>query len=127
VHPVASCQVRLAAMVPRTLRVAVGLVAVEALVEAVAVAGRAELTPGLRVGLILCISLKWGFGWRVLRLSAGAMLGLLLLQGTTIVAAFGAVEASMGARLALGAVALTSLVLLSSSLHAFPSPTLPKA
>jgi hypothetical protein len=113
-------------MVPRTLRVAVGLVAVEALVVAVVVAGRSELTPGLRAGLVLCVGLKWVFGWRVLRLSPGAMLGLLMLQGTTIVAAFGAVEASGAARLALGAVALLSIGLLSSSLHAFPSPTLPK-
>jgi hypothetical protein len=102
-------------------------VAVEALVEAVVVAGRSELTSGLRVGLVLCIGLKWAFGWRVLRLSPGAMLGLLLLQGTTVVAAFGAVEAAAAARLALGGVALASIVLLSSSLHAFPSPTLPKA
>jgi hypothetical protein len=114
-------------MVPRSLRLAVGLVAAEALVEAVVVAGRSELTPGLRVGLVLCIALKWVFGWRVLRLGPGAMLGLLLLQGTTVVAAFGAVDAPLVARLALGAVASTSLVLLSSSLHAFPSPTLPKA
>jgi hypothetical protein len=114
-------------MVPWTLRAGVGLVSLEALVEAVVVAGRAELTPGLRVGLVLCVGLKWVFGWRVLHLSPGAMLGLLMLEGTTIVAAFGAVEAAGGARLALGAVALTCIGLLSSSLHAFPSPTLPKA
>lgn len=114
-------------MVPWTLRTAVGVVSGEALVEAIVVAGRAELTTGLRTGLVLCVALKWVFAWRVLRLSAGAMLGLLMLEGTTIVAAFGAVEAAHGARLALGAVALTVMVLLSSSLHAFPSPTLPKA
>ena len=73
-------------------------------------AGRSELTPGFRVGLVLCVGLKWVFAWRVLRLSAGAMLGLLMLEGTTIVAAFGAVESADGARLALGAVALTVIV-----------------
>ncbi len=113
-------------VVPWTLRVAAGLVSAEALVEATVVAGRSELTPGLRVGLVLCVSLKWLFAWRVLRLSAGAMLGLLMLEGTTIVAALGAVETAFGARLAFGAVALMSIGLLSSSLHAFPSPTLPK-
>ncbi len=113
--------------VPWTLRAAVGLVSAEALVEAVVVAGRSELTPGLRVGLVLCVGLKWLFAWRVLHLSAGAMLGLLMLEGTTIVAAFGAVESAFGARLALGGVAVTALALLLSSLRAFPSPSLPKA
>ncbi len=113
--------------VPWTLRAAAGLVSAEALVEAVVVAGRSELTPGFRVGLVVCVGLKWLFAWRVLRLSAGAMFGLLMLEGTTIVAAFGAVESSYGARLALGAVAAAIIGLLCSSLHAFPSPTLPKA
>jgi hypothetical protein len=111
---------------PWTLRAAVALVSLEAAVEAVLVAGRTELTPGLRTFLVLCISLKWVFAWRVLHLSAGAMLGLLLLEGTTLVAAV-ASDATTVPRLALAAVALTVLGLLSSSLHAFPSPTLPKA
>lgn len=114
-------------VVPWTLWAAAGLVSAEALVEAIVVAGRAELTPGFRVGLVLCVSLKGVFAWRVLRFSAGAVLGLLMLEGTTIVAAFGAVETALGARLAIGAVAVASIGLLSSSLHAFPSPTLPKA
>ncbi len=114
-------------VVPWTLRTGVGLVSAEALVEAVLVAGRTELTTGLRVALVLCVGLKWVFAWRVLRLSAGAMLGLLLLEATTIVAALGATDEPTGFRLALGAVALAVLVLFSSSLHAFPSPTLPKA
>jgi hypothetical protein len=113
-------------VLPWTLRAAVALVAVEALVEAVVVTGRSELTPGLRVFLVLCVGLKWLFAWRVLRLSAGAAFGLLLLEGTTVVAALAAIESSTGARVALGGVALAVLVLLSSSLHAFPSPTLPK-
>lgn len=112
--------------VPWTLRAAAGLVSIEALVQALVVAGRSELTTGLRVGLILCIALKWVFAWRVLQLSAGAMLGLLLLEGTTVIAALGATSSSGGARLALAGVALTVIGLLSSSLHAFPSPTLPK-
>ena len=113
-------------VLPWTLRAAVALVSVEALVEAVVVAARTELTVGLRVALVLCVGLKWLFAWRVIGLRAGALFGLLLLEGTTVVAAIGATESPAGARLALGAVALTVLVLLSSSLHAFPSPTLPK-
>lgn len=111
---------------PWTLRAGVGLVAMEALVEAIVVAGRTELTTGLRALLVLCIGLKWLFGWRALYLSPGAMLGLLMLEGTTVVAALGAVDASVTARVGLATVALAALVLLSSSLHAFPSPTLPK-
>jgi hypothetical protein len=113
-------------VLPWTLRAAVVLVSVEALVEALLVAGRSELTPGLRVFLVLCVGLKWVFAWGVLRLHAGALFGLLLLEVTTVVAAAAATEAPTGLRLALGGVALTVLVLLSSSLHAFPSPTLPK-
>ncbi len=112
---------------PWTLRSAVWLVSGEALVEALAVAGRTELTVGLRTGLVLCVGLKWLFAWRILHLGAGAMLGLLLLEGTTVVAAFAAVEAALTARLVVGGVAAAALVLLASSLHAFPSPTLPKA
>lgn len=112
--------------VPWTLRVAAGLVSVEALVEVLAVGGRSELTTGLRVFLVLCLSLKWLFAWRVLHLSAGATLGLLMLQGTTIVAAFGAVDLALSVRLALGGTAATVMALLLASLHAFPSPTLPK-
>jgi hypothetical protein len=114
------------AVVPWTLKAAVGLVVVEAAVEVVVVARRDELTPGLRVLLALCIGLKWVFAWGALRLHPGAAMGLLLLEGTTVVAALAATEASPAARLAAGGVALTVLVLLSSSLHAFPSPTLPK-
>jgi hypothetical protein len=113
--------------VPWTLRAAAWVVAAEAAAEAVGVAGRSELTPGLRVGLVLCVSLKALFAWRALRLSAGAVLGLLMLEGTTVVAALGATGTPAAVRLALAGVALVVLALLSSSLHAFPSPTLPKS
>ncbi len=112
--------------VPWTLRGAVALVTVEALVETVAVGGRSELTAGLRTFLVLCLALKWLFAWRVLHLSAGATLGLLMLQGTTVVAAFGAEGLATPARLALGVAATMVMALLLASLYAFPSPALPK-
>ena len=115
-----------AAELPWTLRAAVGLVTVEAVAEGVGVAGRTELTAGLRTGLVLCVGLKVLFAWRAAHLSPGAVLGLLMLEGTTVVAALGATEADPAVRLALAGVALVVLALLSSSLHAFPSPTLPK-
>lgn len=114
------------ALVPWTLRAAAAVVSVEALVEALAVAGRTTLTAGLRFGLILCLALKWIFAWRILRRSPGAALGLLMLEGTTVVAALGAVESGPAARLALGGSALAAIVLLLSSLHAFPPPTVPR-
>ena len=110
---------------PWTLRAAAAVIGAEALAEALAVGGRTSLTVGLRVGLVLCISLKWVFAWRVQHRSAGAALGLLMLEGTTIVAALGAVDTGAGTRLALGGTALAAIVLLLSSLHAFPSPSLP--
>lgn len=114
------------ATLPWTLRAAVAVVSAEALVEAVAVVGRTSLTPGLRVGLVACLALKWLFAWRLLHLSAGAALGLLLLEGTTLVAAFGAVDADPLVRLALGTSSFAVIALLFASLHAFPAPTLPK-
>jgi hypothetical protein len=111
---------------PWTLRAAAALVSVEALVEGVAVSGRTSLTPGLRSILILSLALKWAFAWRILRLSPGAALGLLLLEGTTVVAALGAVDSDALVRLALGLTALTVITLVLASLHAFPTPALPK-
>lgn len=113
--------------VPWTLRAAAGLVSLEALAESVAVTGRSDLTVGLRVGLVVCLGLKWLFAWRALRLGPGAALGLLLLEGTTVVAAFGAVDTDALVRVALGGTALTVMALLAASLHAFPTPALPKA
>jgi CDP-diglyceride synthetase len=114
------------AAVPWTLRAAAAVIAVEALAEALAVAGRSNLTPGLRGALVVCIGLKWLLAWRVVHLSAGAALGLLMFEGTAIVAAFGAVATDLLVRLALGGTALVAIVLLACSLHAFPSPAMPK-
>jgi hypothetical protein len=114
------------AALPWTLRAAAGLVSAEALVEGIAVTGRTALTPGLRVLLVLCLGIKWLFAWRILRLSHGAALGLLLLEGTTVVAALGAVETDALVRAALGGTALTVVALVLASLHAFPPPALPK-
>jgi len=114
-------------IVPWTLRAAAGLASLQAGVEVVAVARRHELTPGLRGLLVASIALTWLLAWGAVRRRAGAALGLLLLEGTTVVAALGAVDSSGPVRLALGGTAVAVLVLLLRSLHAFPSPALPKA
>ena len=112
--------------IPARLRTAAALVAVEAVVEAVVIARRDELTPGLRVMLIGFLSFKWIFAAGVLRLRAGSALGLFLLEGTSVVAALGATDAPAWVRLALAAAAATAIVLLAGSLHAFPPPPLPR-
>lgn len=111
---------------PWTLTAAAGLVSAEALVESLAVASRTNLTVGLRTVLVLCVGLKWLLAWRVVHLSAGAALGLLLLEGTTVVAALGAVDSHPLTRVGLGGTALVVIALLMASLHAFPSPAPPK-
>lgn len=113
--------------VPVTLRAAAVLISAEAIVEAVVVSHREELTPGLRGMLIGFLSLKWIFSWRVTKLRAGPALGLFLLEGTSALAALGAEHAPLGARLALAGAAVLACGLLASSLHAFPTPPLPKS
>jgi hypothetical protein len=48
-----------------------------------------------------------------------------MIEGVSIVAAFGAVDAPLGARAALVATAGLSIGLVASSLHAFPEARLP--
>jgi hypothetical protein len=112
--------------IPVRLRVAAGLVAVEALVEAVIIARRDEFTPGLRVIMILFLSCKWIFALRVLRLRAGAALDLFLLEGTSLLFTLGARDTAAIVRIGLAAAALAAIVLLAMSLHAFPPAPLPR-
>jgi hypothetical protein len=114
-----------AAEAPVTLRALVPLVAAQALVEALVVTGRDELTVAMRAVLVAVIGLKLLFAWGAARLRAGPALGLLLVQGTTVLAALGATDLAGPARLALGGTAVLASVLLLVSLHAFPGPTLP--
>jgi hypothetical protein len=111
---------------PVRLRVAAGLVAVEAVAEAVIIAGRDEFTPGLRVMMILFLSTKWIFALRVLGLRAGPALGLFLLEGTSLLFLLGARDTNAVVRIALAAAALAAIVLLATSLHAFPPAPLPR-
>ena len=61
----------------------------------------------------------------VLRLRAGAALGLFLLEGTSVVAALGAVDAPLRRPVGARPGPLLAIVLVASSLHAFPDPPLP--
>lgn len=111
---------------PVRLRVAAGLVAVEAVVETGIIVARDEFTPGLRVLMILFLSTKWIFAARVLRLRAGSALGLFLLEGTSLLFTLGATDVPAVVRLGVAAAALAAIVLLASSLYAFPPAPLPR-
>jgi hypothetical protein len=110
---------------PASLRAAAVVIGAESLVEAVVIARRTELVPGFRVCLILVLSLKLVWAVGVLRLRPGAALGLFLIEGVSALAALGATDAPLGARLALAAAAVSAIVLVAASLHAFPEAPLP--
>ena len=110
---------------PRSLRLAATIVIIQAIAELVYVAGRRELTPGLRIGLMLVLGLQLLFVRGALRLSAGSVFGLLAFEAMAVVAAIGA-DGALVVKGALAASALGVMVLLVMSISAFPSPDLPK-
>ena len=110
---------------PRSLRWAVTIIALQATIELAYVAGRNELTPGLRVGLMAVLALQLLFARGAWRMSAGSVLGLLAFEAMAVVAAI-AGDGALVVRGALAASALTVVVLLLMSISAFPSPDLPK-
>ena len=111
--------------VPRTLRWAAGVIVVQAGCEVVYVASRSELTWGLRVALMLVLSLQFVFARGAVRLSAGSVLALLAFEAMAVVAAI-AGDGPLVARAALALTAVSVMVLLLVSIPAFPSPELPK-
>lgn len=100
------------------------LITAETLVELLVIAWRTELTLGLRGVLIVCIGTKLVLVALARRVSAGAVLGLLLFEATAVVVALGAASAPLGVRLLLGANAIAAMALLGASAHAFPAPRL---
>lgn len=109
--------------VPVRLRLALVVTCVLAAAEAAHVVGRDELVPGFRGFLVLVIALQVPFAVFATRRSAGAVLALLVYQGTTVLAAL--IGGFGDLRLALGAGALVDIVLVAGALHTFPTPTLP--
>ena len=110
---------------PRPLRWAAGIIVVQAGFEVAYVAGRSDLTWGLRIGLMLVLSLQLVFARGAVRLSAGSVLGLLAFEAMAVVAAI-AGDGPLVVRGALALAALCVMVLLLMSIPAFPSPELPK-
>lgn len=110
---------------PRPLVWAVNIIVVQTAVELAYVAGRSELTIGLRAGLMVVVAMQFVFARGALRLSAGSVLGLLAFEGMTVVAAIGG-DGALVVRGALALVAIAVIVLLMVSIASFPSPDLPK-
>jgi len=110
---------------PRPLVWAVNVIVLQTAIELAYVAGRSELTIGLRLGLMVVVAMQLVFARGALRLSAGSVLGLLAFEGMTVVAAV-AGDGAVVVRGALAFVAIAVIVLLMVSIASFPSPDLPK-
>lgn len=108
----------------RALHAAVALVCAETTVEVALVLAGGRWTLLGRVVIAGCVALQYLFAWRALHRSAGAVLGLMLWQVSALLVAAGA-DWAAGARLALAACALATIVLLGRASRAFPEPVLP--
>jgi hypothetical protein len=104
---------------------AASVIVLQTSVELAYVAGRKELTPGLRVGLMGVVALQLLFVQGAWRMSAGSVLGLLAFEAMAVVAAI-AGDGPVVIRGGLAAAAVSVMVLLMVSISAFPSPDLPK-
>ncbi len=109
--------------VPARLAAAAVLTAGLAIVETVHIVGRDELVPALRGFLVLVVALQVVLAVATARRNAGAALGLLVYQVTTVLAAVAGGFGDERPLLAVGAVIV--VVLVSSSLSAFPTIELP--
>jgi hypothetical protein len=110
---------------PRALVWAATVIVLQTSVELAYVAGRKELTPGLRVSLMGVVALQLLFVHGAWKLSAGSVLGLLAFEAMAVVAAI-AGDGSVMIRGALAVAAVSVMVLLMVSIAAFPAPDLPK-
>jgi hypothetical protein len=114
----------LAGRVPWMLHAAFWLVLVESLLGGVFVLGRDDYGPGGKAVVLSAFALKVWFAHLARRLSAGGVLGLLVLQLVGIHVALGA-DWDLWLRLTLVASVFAVFALVLSSLRAFPSPELP--
>ena len=110
---------------PRTLVWAVDALVVQTAGELAYVAGRSELTVGLRVLLMVVVAMQLVFARGALRMSAGSVLALFAFEGMAAVAAV-AGDGALVVRGALACASIAVIVLLLVSIASFPSPDLPK-
>lgn len=109
--------------VPVRLAAAAVLTAGLATVETVHIVSRDELVPALRGFLVAVVALQLVLAVATARRNPGAALGLLVYQVTTVLAAVAGGFGDERPLLAVGAVIV--VVLVSSSLSAFPTIELP--
>lgn len=103
------------------LWVVFAIVAVETGLEIAFVIGREDYGPGGKGLLVLLFALKLVFAHFVRRLSAGAVFGLVLFELGALPVAAGA-DYAVVLRLLLVGCVISTIALLASCLHAFPSP-----
>jgi len=111
--------------VPWTLHAAFWLVLAESVAEGAFVVARDDYGPGGKALVLLAFAAKVGFAHLARRLSAGGVLGLLVLELVGILVALGA-DWALWLRLLLVATVAAVFVLVLSSLRAFPTPELPR-
>jgi hypothetical protein len=101
------------------------MIVLQTAAELAYVAGRQELTVGLRILLMVVVALQLLFARGALRMSAGSVLALFAFEGMAVVAAV-AGDGALVVRGALASVSIAVIVLLLVSIPSFPSPDLPK-
>ena len=110
---------------PRPLVWAVDVIVLQTAVELAYVAGRSELTVGLRIALMVIVAWQLVFARGAWRMSPGSVLGLFAFEGMAVVAAV-AGDGALVVRGALACASIAVIVLLLVSIASFPSPDLPK-
>ena len=113
------------ATVPWTLHAAFWLVLLESTVEAAFVVGRDDWGAIGKGLILLAFVAKVAFAQLARRCSAGGAMGLLVFELVGILVAIGA-DWSLALRLLLVATVVAVYALVLSSLHAFPTPELPR-
>src|SRR4051794_41896993 len=101
--------------VPATLRAAAYIVVAMTVAELVYVAGRSELSPGLRICLMFVVLLQVLCAQGAMRFGPGSTLALFAFELITVVAAAGG-SGPAAPRVALGASAAAGSGLLAMSL-----------
>jgi len=110
---------------PATLTAAAGLAVAVTVAEVVHVLGRGDVVPALRGFLVVVVGSQLALAWGALRRSSGAVLALFVCELTAFVASAAGGLAEGPGRVLLAAAAAVVVVLLALSLREFPSPQLP--
>lgn len=111
---------------PATLRVALGVSSLETLWLVAVVVSRSDQVAGAKAILVAGLAVKLFFLWRLARLSPAAVFAVLMFELSALLVAAVGPDLATAARLGLAAAAGGSIVLITASMHAFPSPDPPR-